>query len=187
MRKIIFKLKPILVLLLSFIMLFLTSCGILKTKELHGEELKKLSDDALFEAVYLQTLDVVDSFPDEETAFTRISIEQKTVYVLSIYDMEIQNGGLCQFFVNSSRSLAPYIQENLDIIGATEHKKLFADFIQSNNIDINNLDSFIISDIKDYEAQTKRYDFDSFDNKYIELPALQSYITEYIKTNIEKY
>ena len=54
-------------------------------------------------------------------------------------------------------------------------------------VDINNLDSFIISDVEEYEAQTKRYDFDSFDNKYIELPTLQSYITEYIKTNIEKF
>ena len=187
MRKILFKRKSISVLLLSFVMLFLTSCGILKRKEVHGKELKKLSDDALFETVYLQTLDVVDSFPDEETAFSKISIEQKTVYILSIYDMEIQNGGLCQFFVNSSRSLAPYIQENLDIIGATEHNELFTDFIQSNNIDINNLDSFIISDIDEYEAQTKRYDFETFDNKYIELPTLQSYMINYIKANIEKF
>ena len=187
MKKIFFKLKPLVVLLLSFIMLFLTSCGILKAKEVHGKELKKLSDDALFERVYLQTLDVVDSFPDEETAFSKISIEQKTVYILSIYDMEIQNGGLCQFFVNSSRSLAPYIEDNLNKIGATEHKKLFTEFIENNNIDVNNLDSFIISDVEEYEAQTKRYDFDSFDNKYIELPTLQSYITEYIKTNIEKF
>lgn len=187
MKKILFKFKTVLALLLSFVMLFLTSCGILKTKELHGEELKKLSDDALFETVYLQTLDVVDSFPDEEIAFSKISIEQKTVYILSIYDMEIQNGGLCQFFVNSSRSLAPYIQENLDIIGATEHKKLFTDFIQNNNIDTNSLDSFIISDIDEYEAQTKRYDFETFDNKYIELPTLQSYITNYIKANVEKF
>ena len=101
--------------------------------------------------------------------------------------MEIQNGGLCQFFVNSSRSLAPYIEDNLNKIGATEHKKLFTEFIENNNIDVNNLDSFIISDVEEYEAQTKRYDFDSFDNKYIELPTLQSYITEYIKTNIEKF
>ena len=187
MKKIFFKLKPVVALLLSFIMLFLTSCGVLKTKEVHGKELKKLSDDALFETVYLQTLDVVDSFPDEETAFSKISIEQKTVYILSIYDMEIQNGGLCQFFVNSSRSLAPYIEDNLNKIGATEHEKLFTEFIENNNIDVNNLDSFIISDVEEYEAQTKRYDFDSFDNKYIELPTLQSYITEYIKTNIEKF
>ena len=101
--------------------------------------------------------------------------------------MEIQNGGLCQFFVNSSRSLAPYIEDNLNKIGATEHKKLFTEFIENNNIDVNNLDSFIISDVEEYVAQTKRYDFDSFDNKYIELPTLQSYITEYIKTNIEQF
>ena len=101
--------------------------------------------------------------------------------------MEIQNGGLCQFFVNSSRSLAPYIEDNLNKIGATEHEKIFTEFIENNNIDVNNLDSFIISDVEEYEAQTKRYDFDSFDNKYIKLPTLQSYITEYIKPNIEKF
>ena len=66
MKKIFFKLKPVVALLLSFILLFLTSCGILKTKEIHGKELKKLSDDALFERVYLQTLDVVDSFPSSK-------------------------------------------------------------------------------------------------------------------------
>ena len=130
MKKIFFKLKPVVALLLSFILLFLTSCGILKTKEIHGKELKKLSDDALFERVYLQTLDVVDSFPDEETAFSNISIEQKTVYILSIYDMEIQNGGLCQFFVNSSRSLAPYIEDNLNKIGATEHKNYLLNLLK---------------------------------------------------------
>ena len=130
MKKIFFKLKPVVALLLSFILLFLTSCGILKTKEIHGKELKKLSDDALFETVYLQTLDVVDSFPDEETAFSKISIEQKTVYILSIYDMEIQNGGLCQFFVNSSRSLAPYIEDNLNKIGATEHKNYLLNLLK---------------------------------------------------------
>ncbi len=187
MRKIFFKLKSISVLLSSFVMLFLTSCGILRTNELHGEELKKLSDEQLYETVYLQTIDLVETFSDEETAFSKISVEQKTFYILSIYDMEIQNGGLCQFFVNSSRSLAPYIQENLSIIGATGHNELFTDFIQSNNIDINNLDSFIISDIDEYEAQTKLYDFETFDNKYIELPTLQSYMTNYIKANIEKF
>ena len=112
MRKIFFKLNSISV-LLSFVMLFLTSCGILSTNELHGEELKKLSDEQLYETVYLQTLDLVETFSDEETAFSKISVEQKTFYILSIYDMEIQNGGLCQFFVNPSSSLAPYIKDNL--------------------------------------------------------------------------
>ncbi len=187
MKKFFFKLKSILTLSLFFVTLFLTSCSISPIKELHAEELKKLSDDDLFEKVYLHTLNIVDSFPDEETAFSKISVELKTVYILSIYDMEIQNGGLCQFFVNSSRSLAPYVEDNLNKIGAAEHKKLFAEFIQNNDIDVNDLDSFIIFDINEYEAQTKRYDFDSFDDKYCELPALQSYITEYIKANIEKF
>lgn len=187
MKKRFLKRKLCLVLLLSFVTLLLASCRNLPTKVLHGEELKKLSDNELFETVYSQTLDIVDSFPNEETALSKMSVEQKTVYILSMYDMEIQNGGLCQFFVNPSRSLAPYIEDSLYAIGAADHKKLFTEFIINNNIDVNDLTSFIISGINDYIAQTKRYDFDSFNNKYIELPTLQSYITEYIRANIEKF
>ena len=59
--------------------------------------------------------------------------------------MELQNGGLCQFFVNSSRSLAPYVDECLKMVGAEEHRKLFAEFVANNQIDLNNLDSFRIT------------------------------------------
>ncbi len=37
--------------------------------------------------------------------------------------MEVNNGGLCQFFVNSSREFAPDLSAALDAIGALEHKK----------------------------------------------------------------
>ena len=184
MKNIFKKVKAVFTLSIAFL---LTSCAFTASKNLHGAELAELPDEQLFETVYLQTIDLVLSYPDEEIAFSKISPEQRTVYILSIYDMEIQNGGLCQFFVNSSRSLAPYVEENLSIVGAGEHKKLFSEFIASNNIDLYNLDSFIISDLSEYASQAKRYDFDSFDCKYIESKPLQSYITNYIRANVEKF
>ena len=101
--------------------------------------------------------------------------------------MEIQNGGLCQFFVNSSRLLAPYVDECLQTINAQEHKKLLYDFVANNNIDLKHLESFEIEDINEYAAQTMRYDFDAFDNAYIELTPLQDYIVSYIKDNISAF
>ena len=174
------------IILCAVLSIMLTSCGI-KPKGIHGTELLKLADNQLYEKVYFQTLDLVESYSDEEIALSKISPEIKTVYILSIYDMEIQNGGLCQFFVNSSRLLAPYVDGCLQTINAQEHKKLLYEFVTNNNIDLKHLESFEIEDINEYAAQTMRYDFDAFDNAYIELTPLQDYIVSYIKDNISAF
>ena len=187
MKKKFSKIKMTGILLGSIASLLLNSCSMLPKKNLHGEKLLKLSDDQLFEAVYFYNLDLVESYPDEVNALSQISPERRVAYILSIFDMELQNGGLCQFFVNSSRSLAPYVDECLKTVGAEEHRKLFAAFVSNNQIDLSNLDSFRISDIEDYTAQTERYDFDAFDNSFFELSPLQDFIVAYIKANISKF
>lgn len=180
------KLQIIAAILCGAFSLSLASCGI-KQKEIHGSELLKLTDARLYEKVYLQTLDLVESYPDEKTALSQISPECRTFYILSIFDMEIQNGGLCQFFVNPSRLLAPYVAECLEAVNAREHKKLLSAFVADNNIDLEHLESFEIKDINDYAEQTKRYDFESFDDAYIELTPLQNYMVSYIKANISEF
>ena len=187
MKKLFSKMKMAGILLGSIAALLLNSCSMLPRKNLHGDKLLKLSDDQLFEAVYFHNLDLVESYPDESTALLQISPERRIVYILSIFDMELQNGGLCQFFVNSSRSLAPYVDECLKMVGAEEHRKLFAEFVANNQIDLNNLDSFRITDVEEYAAQTKRYDFDAFENPYFELTPLQHFIVAYIKANISEF
>ena len=187
MKKKFSKIKMAGILLGSIVSLLLNSCSMLPKKSLHGENLLKLSDDQLFEAVYFYNLDLIESYPNESTALLQISPERRVVYILSIFDMELQNGGLCQFFVNSSRSLAPYVDECLKAVGAEEHRELFAEFVSNNQIDLGNLDSFRISDIEDYAAQTERYDFDAFDNSFFELSPLQDFIVAYIKANISEF
>lgn len=158
-----------------------------ETKKLHGQELLTLSDDDLFETVYFQNLDITEAAEDEERELELFTGARKTVYVLSLFDSEIQNGGLCQFFVNSSRVVAPYVSESLKVINATEHLAIFEDFITTNNIDVSLLDSFKILSKRGYIKQTKRYDFDSFDDKYYDLPPLQEKIVAYIKDNINEF
>lgn len=186
LKKLISILKVAGVALLSVTTALLSSCSI-GSESIHGQELLKLTDDELFETVYFQNIDLVMSYPDESQALSQISPEQRTFYILSIYDMEIQNGGLCQFFVNSSRSLAPFVDECLETVGAEEHRKLLAEFVADNDIDLNNLESFDTPDIEDYILQTQRYDFDSFDNAYYELTALRDYLVEYVKNNITAF
>lgn len=156
-------------------------------KQLHGEELLALSDEDLFEAVYFQNLDIAEEAEDEDQELEQFTGARRTVYILSLFDSEIQNGGLCQFFVNSSRVAAPYVSESLKLVNANEHLALFEQFITTNNIDASDLDSFKVFSKRGYIRQTKRFDFDSFDDQYYELAPLQDYIVAYIKANISEF
>lgn len=187
MKKFFSKAKIAAVLVGGLFALLLSACSKIPKKQMYGEQLLTLSDRQLFETVYFQNLDLVESFADEASALSQISPARRTVYILSIFDMEIQNGGLCQFFVNSSHSLAPYVDACLETVGAEAHRQLFADFISNNAIDLHDLDSFQISRVEEYAAQTARYDFNAFDDAYCDLTALQDYIVAYIKANISEF
>ena len=158
-----------------------------ENRHLHGEDLLSLSDDDLFETIYFQNIDIAEEAEDEDKEIEQFTGARKTVYVLGLFDSEIQNGGLCQFFVNSSSVVAPYVSESLKSVGANEHLNLFEEFITANNIDISNLESFKVFSIRGFKKQTKRFDFDSFDDKYYELPVLQEKVVAYIKNNINEF
>lgn len=158
-----------------------------QNKALHGEALLALDDDDLFEAVYLQNLEIAEETEDEENELNAFSGARRTVYVLGLFDAEVQNGGLCQFFVNSSSEVAPFVSECLEAVGAAEHRGLFDEFISANAIDLSDLSSFKIQSRRAYIKQTKRFDFDAFDDRYYELPELQSFVTAYIRANIIEF
>ena len=104
--------------------------------------------------------------------------------------MEVQNGGLCQFFVNSSRDVAPYVVESLNEIGAINYKILLSNFVEEHNINLSDLDSFMIEEVEEFEAQTKRYPFDDFDDKYYELyekEPLEDLLISYAKKHLEDF
>lgn len=145
------------------------------------ENLLKLEDEDFYEAVNCLCQDAVYDIHAKDINHTQIM-----AYSLFNFEMELNNGGLCQFFVNSSSECAPFMIEAFDLIGANDVKMLFSQFIKDNNIDVCDLSSFKIDDVDEYEAQTERYDFDSFDDKFYECENFHKQIIDYCRENIDE-
>ena len=152
-----------------------------KFRTLGKEGLLALNDEDFYDAIECICEDAVYDIKDAQ-----LTDEQKFVYSLNKFEAEVNIGGLCQFFVNSSSECAPYISNALTAIGAIELKILFDNFIGENKIDTNDLSSFKISSIDEYEAQTERFDFDGFDDKFYEDENLHQQIIDYARKHVEQ-
>ena len=100
----------------------------------------------------------------------KCSEKERVLTILNAFDSEVMNGGLCQFFVNDSRYLAPFVSEALLAVGATEVNEKFVSFVEENKIDLNDLSSFDSRTLEQFSAQYTRYPFDDFDNFYYKVP-----------------
>ena len=76
-------------------------------------EAETLSDEELWDCITSRLPQVEE--PEELAELPGVV---RVVYTLYWYDLEVQNGGLCQYFVNSSRITAPYLPEALTAVGA---------------------------------------------------------------------
>lgn len=153
------------------------------------EELEALSNEELYEALNAKIEQKVgrDEIKD---ILSYLNISEKIFFVLNLFDMEVQNGGLCQFYTNSSRDAAPFVSECLYAIGAISQQKLFDEFNSSNQIDLCDLTSFILLDINDFEKQNERYPFDTFDDAYYELyekEPLDDLLVKYARNHMDDF
>lgn len=151
------------------------------------EELKELSDDELLFAAVARCEHKVDSARTVKDGFNTLNGSERVLYALNYLEMEVNNGGLCQFFVNSSRAVAPFVSEYMGIVGAKEHKKLFDGFIRDNGIDLTSLDSFDVEDADEFEEQNERYPFDDYDDKFYELEPIEGYLKSFVRQNISDF
>ena len=148
---------------------------------LSSEELRIKEDLEMYDSLIMRFMDADPNALNEK---------QLTVAALITFDAEMMNGGLCQFFVNSSRDVAPYVVESLNAIGAINYKILLNDFVEEHNINLSDLDSFMIEDVEEFEAQTERYPFDDFDDNYYELyekEPLEDLLISYAKKHLEDF
>ena len=139
------------------------------------------SDEALWACVCFR-LAALDEVPAEGP--------RRVAYTVDAFDREVQNGGLCQYFVNSSRETAPELEAALSQIGAESCRKLFHDFVTENEIDITRLDSFAIDRAEDFAAQNERYPFDDFDEDYYQLyerEPLDALCAAYVRGRLEDF
>ena len=151
------------------------------------DELRALSDEELFYAVMVRTERKVDSFEDWDEGVNSLNFHQKVFYSVNWLEIEVNNGGLCQFFVNSSRMVAPLVSEYMAVIGADEHKRLYDDFVQQNGIDLCELSSFDVDDLEEFAEQYDRYPFDDYDDAFYEAEPLETYLTKYARENLNDF
>ena len=151
------------------------------------DELRALSDEELFYAVMVRTERKVDGFEDWEEGVNSLNFQQKVFYSVNWLEIEVNNGGLCQFFVNSSRMVAPFVSEYMAVIGADEHKRLYDDFVQQNGIDLCELSSFDVDDLEEFAEQYDRYPFDDYDDAFYEAEPLETYLTKYAREHLNDF
>ena len=148
------------------------------------DALKRLNDEELFDATFLRLESKVSRFDELSEALDTLNYEQKVFYSLCLLEMEVNNGGLCQYFVNSSRSTAPYVSDAMDTVGAHEHKALFDGFIAKNNIDLADLSSFMIEDVEEFEERMERYPFGEYDDSFYDIEPIQTYLEKFARAKI---
>ena len=152
-----------------------------------ASELLELADEELMYAVWTRTAYAMIDIEDFAEAFGDLNEEQRLVYAVYHLDMEVNNGGLCQFFVNYSRITAPLLSEYLGAIGAVDHQELYDAFIERHQIDTSDLSSFDCETAQDFGAQYERYPFEEYDEAFGELKPLSQYLAPFIKEHIEKF
>ena len=184
MKKIFALLLIILLVLLSATTLYIFRSS--RYMNMSCNELAKLKDKQLYKAALTRIEYKVNNFEDLSDGFHSLNDTEKIIYAIDYYIIEMSNGGLCQFFVNSSRIVAPYISEYLGIIGADEHKKQFDHFVAENNINLSDLSAFDVSNHSHYIDISQRYPFDQFDDTFSEA-ILKKLLIDYMKAHIEDF
>ena len=156
-------------------------------RKMSSGDLPGLSDADLYYAVTVRTESKVTACNDLQEGIAALNDKERIFYAVNYLEVEVNNGGLCQFFVNESRAVAPLVSEYLGMIGAFAQQKLYDDFIGKYHIDVTDLSSFDIESFEDFTAQYERYPFDEFDDAFYKMKPLQDYLTKFVRDNIEDF
>ncbi len=156
-------------------------------READIEELVKLDDHSLYEAIGSRVLAKID-FNNYEASFSALNEIEQTFWVVYEFDAENLNGGLCQYFGNTQGRDFNRIVDDLKEIGAEDYASLYSDFVKDNKI---NGDEFKDGWDEDWETNYNKYPYESFDEAfgkiYMDEKALDSYLAEYVRENSEYF
>lgn len=133
-----------------------------------------LSGDDLVVALAFPVDDVSSMSPERQAAYTTACLE-----------LEVMNGGLCQFFANCP-DCVPYVPEALEAIGAVEHKALYEQFLAATGIDP--LDPvFQTEDMDEFSRLYELWPWEDFDDAYLSLTPVPELLEAYVKSNPEAF
>ena len=156
-------------LLCLLLVLALMLCGCLP-----GGDVSTLSGDELVVAQAFPADDVISMSPERQAAYTAACLE-----------LEVMNGGLCQFFANCPNCV-PYVPEALSAIGAEDHRKLYEDFLSATGIDP--LDPvFQTEDMDAFSQLYELWPWEDFDDACLSLTPIPELLEAYVQSNPDAF
>lgn len=156
-------------------------------KNFKKKSISKLSSEEL---EYNEILDFITDLCinfDDNNRDNYTNQQLVVISAMEYYD-EVMNGGLCQFFANSSRVFTPILSASLEQLNAKKHKDHFDNFIEQNKIDVNDLNDFESEDVDEFLNKYDTYSFDDFDKKFYEIDKTEKLcdlIIEYARNNFD--
>jgi len=127
------------------------------------------ADSMDYEALCFDLLDQTAG-PEYDAEFDDLPEIIQNLYLAAILDMEIQNGGLLQYFVNCGPESASRVSQSLRAIGLEAMADLYDEFLAGHEINPMDLSAFECESVEDFIALCERYpESDDFDNAYMEL------------------
>ena len=126
------------------------------------------ADSMEYEELYFDLLDRTAG-PEYDVEFFELPIAVQHLYLAAIFDMEIQNGGIVQYFVNCGSESATQLGQSLRVIGLAPMAELYEEFLAAQEIDPNDLSGFKCESVDDFIALCERYpESNTFDDAYME-------------------
>ena len=152
-----------------------------------AEELLALSDEELLGVVWVRTERFSARFDTERRAMDNMNDEQRIFYIAYYYMLQVNDGGLCQYFANSSRDTALFLSDALEAVGADEHRALFEDFLHDNKVATAALLHFAVDNSGDFKKMEKKYPFEAFNTSFYALPPMTEAIASYVRENVTSF
>ncbi len=119
-----------------------------------------------YETLYFAVIEKVDGL--ETAGFALLPSWEQSLFIVLILDMEIQNGGLAQFFWNNGALYAALVPDALTEIGLEDVRDLYEGFLRDNGITLEEIDALRETDPTMTEIYS-RHPFDEFDYRYMEI------------------
>ena len=137
-------------------------------------ELLALQDYELIMEAREAVIDEIRNSKSEED-LEKISEIRFYLITASMFDLEMQNGGLCQFLANQGKFHGAMLENALLAFGAAEHSRIFTEFCAKNAIDLSKLEELLPETTDPYQVMENyrnlmgKYPFTDFDEAYFAL------------------
>ena len=140
----------------------------------YEHEMREWAEEEALEQEQLERLDqlydtVFDRVPyPGNPAFMDYPETLRSLYVVLIFDMEIQNGGVNQFFFNEGTTCARLLPDALRTTGLDDIADLYESFLTDNDITLEQIESIRDPD-SDFLDMLDLMDCNAFDDAYTQI------------------